>query len=307
MVKLKESKLKWALEQNNKLNKDLALYCNIGVRRFQQLKSHYRKTGEIPKLKMERRPKQFLSKEEIELINKTLRESNLRGALSIRLHIQKYYGKTLPKGKIHEYLLKLNISKKDSKKQKQRKYCRYERKHSFSLGHMDYHESKVCKGKQLIVWIDDASRMILAGMECDSATTENAISVVKQAKKFAWDNYRGVLYQLNTDRGVQFYANDYNDEGEKGISEFEKFLKKEDIKHILSRKNHPQTNGKNERWHRTYEEKRDKFETFEEFIDWYNNRIHLGLSRTVGITPKEAISHKLRQESMIGLLFGGLI
>jgi len=303
MVKLKEGKLKWALKQTNKKNHELALICGVKTRRFLQLKAEYKITGVVPKLNLNRRPKTVLNPEEIQLLERAIEESKLTSAVALRLYIEKYYSKTLSKGKIHDYLLKTGISKEDPKKKKQRKYCRYERKHSFSLGHMDYHESRIISGKHVIIWIDDASRYILAGLECDAATTENAIWIVKEAKNIAFREFRGILLALNTDKGAQFYANKYTSKGTKGISQFEIFLKEEGIEHIPSKRNHPQTNGKNERWYRTYEEKRGLFDSFEEFIQWYNKRIHLGLSRTEGITPSEAICARLREESMVGLLF----
>ena len=80
-------------------------------------------------------------------------------------------------------------------------------------------------------------------------------------------------------------------------------MQENNIKHIPSRRNHPQTNGKEERWFRTYEENRHKFKSFNEFIKWYNDRIHLGLSRKEGITPNEMIINKLQPESILGLFF----
>ena len=303
MVKLKERKLKWALRQKDKKNEFLASICGIGIRRFQQLKAEYRKTGEIPMLNPNRRPRTELTEEQKQLILKAVKESRLNGAVTIRLYIKKHYNKMLPYGKIHRFLLERGISRPDKKKQRQRKYCRYERKHSFSLGHMDWHESKVIPGKQVTAWEDDASRLILAGGEFDNATEENAIKVVKEAKKVAWEEYSAILYALNTDKGTQFYANIWDKKGNRGISGFEEFLREQGIKHIPSRRNHPQTNGKEERWFRTYNEKRKEFPTFKEFVNWYNNRIHLGLSRREGITPKEAAFNKLRPECLIGLFF----
>ena len=166
---------------------------------------------------------------------------------------------------------------------------------------MDFHESKVLPGKHVITWEDDASRNMLAGDEFDEATTENAISVVRKAKRVAWENYATILRALNTDKGSQFFANKSGSDGVKGVSEFEHYLALEGIKHISSRRNHPQTNGKEERWFRTYEEKRLKFSSFHEFAEWYNNRIHLGLNRKEGITPNEAVVQKLRPESWLGL------
>ena len=166
---------------------------------------------------------------------------------------------------------------------------------------MDYHESKIFPGKQVIVWEDDASRAILAGRESNNATTQQAITVVKEAMKKAQEEYSAFLLELNTDKGSQFYANKKDKTGKKALAKFERFLKKEGINHIPSRRNHPQTNGKEERWFRTYEEKRGEFNSFKDFIKWYNNRIHLGLNRKIGITPNEAIINKLKPENILGL------
>ncbi len=303
MVKIKEGKLKWALQQKDKKNKELAFLLGIKVRRLQQLRAEYRRTGTVPKLNWDRRPRTELSEDEKNLILKAVRESGLKAAVTLRLHIRKYYCKNIPHNKIHAFMLKEGLAVEDEKKKKQRKYCRYERKHSFSLGHMDVHDSKAVPGKYVIAWEDDASRLILAGDEFDEATTEKAIGVVRKAKKVAWEKYSAVLRELNTDRGSQFYANKAGSDGEKGVSEFELFLAEEGIKHIASRRNHPQTNGKEERWFRTYEENRRRFKSFKDFVEWYNNRIHLGLSRKEGFTPNEAVFYKLPQESMLGLFF----
>ena len=303
MVRLKEKKLKWAFKQKNKKNKDLAYVCGIKVRRFQQLKAEYKKTGQIPKLNRRRRPKIELTNEQKELICKSAKESKIRGAVALRLYIMKYHNKIIPRNKLHALLIEKGISKEDPKKKKQRTYCRYERKHSGSLGHMDYHTSKIIPGKEVIIWIDDASRLILAGGEFNSATTANAQKMVLKAKTVAFEKYSMLLLALNTDRGSQFYANKKKLNAEKGIAKFEVFLKEQNIKQILSRINHPQTNGKNERWNRTYEENRSNFKSFDGFLKWYNDRIHLGLSRIEGITPNESIIQKLRPESLLGLFF----
>ena len=303
MVKLKERKLKWALKQKDKKNKYLAYLCGIKIRRFQQLKSYYMKTGDIPKLNPSRRPKTRLNEEDKKLIDKAVEEGKISSTVAIRLYLCKHYNKKIPYGKIHKYLLIKGISTPDKKKQKQRKYCRYERKHSFSLVHLDWHESRVVEGKQVCIVVDDASRLVLCGGEYDNATTQNSIALMKKAIVFAFDNYSAIIMEVNTDKGCQFYANKPDKKGNRGRCEFELFLEKNMINHIPSRRNHPQTNGKNERWFRTYEENRGKFKSFSEFIEWYNDRIHLGLSRKVGITPNEAVLHKLRQECLIGLMF----
>ena len=302
MVKLKERKLKYYL--NSKLkNYEKANHLGIKVRRLQQLKSEYKKTGEIPKLIKTRRPKTELTEEYKQLIDKALKESKLGNAVTLRLYITKYYGKVLPRNKIHKYLLKKGISREDEKKKKQRTYNLYNRKHSFSLVHLDWHESKCIPGKQVCVVEDDATRLIISGNEFDNALEEYNIKLVEEAIIKIFSEYSATIKQCNTDKGPQFYANKKDLEGEKGLCLFEKFLFDKGICHIPSRRNHPQTNGKNERWFRTYEENRLKFKSFKEFIDWYNNKIHLGLSRTEGVTPKEAVMNKLQPTSLVGLFF----
>jgi hypothetical protein len=78
----------------------------------------------------------------------------------------------------------------------------------------------------VIAWLDDARRMILAGGEFDHPMAENAIKVVKTAKKVAWTEYSAILHALNTDRGSQFYANKKAKNGALGISKFQQLIEK---------------------------------------------------------------------------------
>ncbi len=303
MVKLHENKLEWALKQKKlgKKNKELLPHLNIKLRRFQQLCAEYRQTGVVPRLNRKRRPKTFLSDFQKDLILKSAKESKIQGALALRLYIKKHHNVLIPRNKLHVFLLEKGISNEDPKKKKQRRFCRYERDHSFSLVHSDWHESKVMPGKQVCVVIDDASRLLICGGEFDNSLAENNINLMKNAQKIALNQYSSIIREINIDKGSQFYTNKFNKKGEKGKCEFEKFLEKERMNHIPSRRNHPQTNGKNERWFRTYEKNRHKFKSFEEFVEWYNDRIHLGLSRTEGITPNEAVMFKLQPSSIFGL------
>ena len=305
MVSRKERKLEWAFKEKEKgiKNKDLAYMCGIGIRWFQKLYAEYKMSGKIPKLNWNRRPKIYLSEEQTSFIDKAIKDGKLHSALYLKLYIKKYYGKDIPHNKIHQYLLKKGIAEEDEKKKKQRVYRLYERDHSFSLGHLDWHVSKCIPGKQVCILIDDASRKVISGGEFDNALEDHAIQIVKEGIKIAYKDYSSVWKQMNTDKGSQFYANKKDSEGEKAKSRFEIFLEKNNIKHIPSRRNHPQTNGKNERWFRTYEENRGRYKTFKEFIRWYNDKIHLGLSRKEGITPNEAIGFKLQPEAILGLFF----
>ena len=114
------------------------------------------------------------------------------------------------------------------------------------------------------------------------------------------ESVNGVIFAINSDRGSQFYANKKGKKG-KGKSQFQKYLEKKRIKHIPSRRNNPQTNGKIERWGREYKQHRDQFDTAEAFADWYNNRIHGALNLEIGETPQEAFFRKLRRECLCGM------
>ena len=112
--------------------------------------------------------------------------------------------------------------------------------------------------------MDDASRLIVGRGIFQQATAENTIQTLKQAIA-KYGRPHGIL----TDRGSQFYANE-SERHEKGISQFETYLTDHDIKHILCRVNHPQTNGKLERFYGVYEQKQHQFKTIDEYVHWHN-------------------------------------
>ena len=306
MVTLTNKKRKWLIDQivsGKKSIKEVSEIYEVSQRWIQILVRRFRSTGAYPVLNKMRRPKTELKEEEKELIDKAVKESGLTNTVHTRLYIEKYYKKKIPYNKIHKHLLSRGFSKEDVKKKKQRKYSRYERDHSFSLVHLDWHESKIIEGKYVCVVEDDASRKIICGGEFDNEEAKHNIKLMRRAIETADKKYSSVIRECNTDKGSQFYCNTIDKNGNRGRNEFELFLAEQKINHIPSRRNHPQTNGKNERWFRTYEEHRGRFKTFEEFVDWYNNKIHLGLNRKEGITPNEAIGFKLQSGAILGLFF----
>ena len=97
-----------------------------------------------------------------------------------------------------------------------------------------------------------------------------------------------------TDHGSQFFANKTDKDGD-FESAFEKFLAKNEIKHILARVKHPQTNGKIEKWYHTYEKSRKLFDDFDKFLNWYNSiRYHESLDEKHYLqTPEDAFWSRL--------------
>ena len=104
-----------------------------------------------------------------------------------------------------------------------------------------------------------------------------------------------------TDHGSQFYANEAEAK-KRGVSEFEKRLVELDIRQILARVRHPQTNGKLERLHGEIQRKLPEFEAImmrtsdpiDLFMKWYNyERPHMSLDYKNLETPWKAFQRKM--------------
>ena len=298
MVKLTDKKIKWAVNQVINKGESTAMVATIygvSARRIQQLTKSYKETGEYPVLDRKRRPRTPLSDEEKRIIEGAYNESFL-GARLLRHHIQRHYKRNISHNKIHQHLLAVGLASPNPKKQKKRKRCRYERKHSLSLVHADWLDYD---GVQVIAFEDDASRKILSIGEFAHATADNAIAVLQRAEDAA-RAYRSNIIEVNTDQGSQFYASG-GEKKSKGISRFERYLGVHGINHIPSKRNNPQTNGKIERWFQEYRKHRWRFDSAYAFVEWYNNRIHGALDLECGETPNEAFVRKLRSGSILGM------
>ena len=302
MTKLNKTKIKWLIRQVIKFNKrpeDIAPVYGITARRVRQLVQSFRKTGKMPELSQKRRPETPLTQKQIQTINTVFNETRLSPKL---LYFElKFRGQKISKNKLYEQLKRKGLVKPTPSKQKQRKRCRYERKHSGSLLHGDGHRTSV-KHPYCMLWMDDASRKLLSGIESKTAlTNKHSIQTMREAIQAAKE-YNVIIHQANTDRGTEFYSNKkYRNPGSK--SQFEQYLLSEGIKHIPSRVNNPQTNGKIERHWLEYDRHRWRFETLKEYITWYNNRLHGALNLDWAETPEQAFIRKMPPESMIGLMF----
>ena len=154
----------------------------------------------------------------------------------------------------------------EPKKWHRKKWIRYEREHSNSLWHVDWHEIKDprWKGLWLIVYEDDSSRFIVGYGVYTTLTSKYSVDVLMKAISMY-----GKPEEILSDHGTTFYALE-SDEREKGLTEFEKFLIKEKITLIVGRVDHPQTNGKVEKFFDIFEKKVKFFNSVDEFMNWYN-------------------------------------
>ena len=160
--------------------------------------------------------------------------------------------------------LKMNKRSRPS----QIKFVKYEWPKPNMLWHTDWTTCPfTCK--QLIAFIDDHSRFIVHAEYFENATTENTILAFANAiAKY------GKPENILTDNGTQFTPA----RGESGP--FTKWCEEHNIKHILGKVHHPQTNGKIERWFGTYKQEYDeRFSNLNEFLYFYNEiRIHQGIN-----------------------------
>ncbi len=152
---------------------------------------------------------------------------------------------------------------------------------------MDWHQNK--HGKWICAVLDDSSRKILSAGEYDSRSAEASIELLNEA----FEKYSHVrsIREVITDHGTAFYANKRDKDGEADHA-FENYCKEKGIKHLLCKYNHPQSNGKIEKWFDTYEKHRYRFDSMDDFIDWYNEiKPHFSLDLK---TPEKIFWKRLR-------------
>ncbi len=199
---------------------------------------------------------------------------------------QKGFGVSLRK--ISQVLVKEGLQKPCLKRRKPRKYKRYEWPIPNYMWHTDWHVIKAekLKGKNIIVYLDDCSRKVMD--YCIGAmTTRNSLFALYGTIA---DNLV-MPSMLNSDRGSQFLASKKDKNG-KSIHEFQQALEELGILFVPSKRRHPQTNGKLEKFFHILDKEFDeRFETIGDFFDYYNNERP---SEAVDyMTPNEAYKKRL--------------
>lgn len=275
----------------------MAARWGVTRRRLNQMLQLSREVGGVPLLKTTRRPPDPpLTADEIAEVERE-HERTHRGATKLYQALLRR-GIRIPKMKIYRYAKARGWVVPNPRKQRRRRYVRYERQHSGSLLHGDFHRTS--EGHpHCILWEDDASRKLLSGGEYPTATAEEAIATLRVALERARE-WNLEVREVNTDRGCQFYSSP-SAQGERTDHVFATFLAREGIRHVVSRVNHPQTNGKLERLWKEYDAHRWRFPTLGAFLEWYNAQIHDALWVEVFETPSEAWQRKLPPDVLLGL------
>jgi putative transposase len=287
-VKLDPVKVAWIIRQGEigVENDAIARSVGVSVRRVQELYSSYRKTGAIPELGRPGRKRVEPSDDERRIVADAYKEHEV-GALLLERVIDVIYARHIPHNRIHRVMREMGIARDEPRKQRRRRWVRYERKYSNSLWHADW--TLIDGMGWLVAYLDDASRFILSYGLFPEATSEDSVEVLKRAIK-----EHGKPASMLTDRGIQFYANEA-EERERGSTVFERYLVENETRHALSRASHPQTNGKVERFFGTVKRKLPRFDNdVDRLVTWYNTkRPHMSLNLDVIETPYQAYLRKM--------------
>jgi putative transposase len=285
-MKLTKAKLTETLRRKNQgwTTYQARKIAGISIRRVNQVWGEYLETGKIPEIgKNNGRPKRPIEEWEMQMVKQAYEKYRVSASTLMRL-IERDYGKHINHNRIHRILLDLGYAKKKPNRDiRKKKWKRYERRHSLTAVHIDWHcirDEKWAFGVE-----DDASRKMLSLVECSSPTTDKSIEGMDEALK------HGQIMQCINDHGTQFIKT-LSEEN----SRFVEYLKSKGIKQILCRIKHPQSNGKIEKWFDIYVRHRNAFKTKEEFLYWYNEvRPHRALNFDILETPQQAFLRKMRK------------
>ena len=207
-----------------------------------------------------------------------LRKRYKYGACNIE-QILKRKGFAISHRQIEKVLVRNGLVTANPRKQRPRKWVRYELPHPNDLWHTDWSHDPFTD-QNLSVYIDDRTRLIISYGLFKSATADNSIALLRSGiAEF------GKPKAVMTDHGSQYYGTHPNSIQEK--TQFRQFLDPLGIRHCLARVNRPQTNGKVERFFRTYKEEfiTETFSSIHDFIKHYNEkRLHMSLHYK---TPRE--------------------
>ncbi len=269
----------------------------VSQRRVQQLANRYRETDVVPVAGVRgRRPYARYPPGLTDLVLGLHRRTR-RGAVAIARQLRVRHGIRVRNGVVHGILEGAGLVRESPNMRKRKKpWIRYEREHSLSAGHMDWHYNSGLR-KWVCAVLDDASRMVLAGGEYDNRSTEAAIGQLREVLlKYG---HIQPLREVITDHGSEFYGVKRSEDGGSNHA-FERFCRENGIQHILCQYNHPQSNGKIEKWFDTYERYRKEFATFDDLVQWYNRvRPHSSLDEERLETPEQAFYRKC-QDILVG-------
>lgn len=269
---------------------EIADYHQVTRQRIYQIISFYKKNGFYPYPRQPgRKPKSVPY--ETEALVLTAYDNHSLGPTLLEKKIEEENGVHIPHNTIYRILLHHDRVEPCMKKRKQRKWVRYERDHSMSLWQGDWKMVSLDgQDRWLIAFMDDSSRLITCYGIFHRPTTEYTIQILEQG----FQEY-GVPREILTDNGSQFVA---SRNPETADHTFRKFLEYHGVRHIRARVNHPQTNGKIERFFGEVERRTPRFGSVERVVHWHNEiKPHSSLDYD---EPAHVFWYRLPPERILG-------
>ena len=173
--------IRYAMNQLEKGRRASVVAAELGVtpRHIRRLWAEFRETGSAHVPRPPGRPAlQPPSQEEVQLVLDAyrLKVGVLRTAISLRRA-----GHDISYQRVYRIMKENGLVVPSEAKSRKRKWVRYERKHSNSMWHTDWHTMKDprMKGFCLITFLDDASRCVTGAGLFSQATSENAVLVLR--------------------------------------------------------------------------------------------------------------------------------
>jgi putative transposase len=173
---------------------------------------------------------------------------------AISAHLRRE-GVKVSNGSIYAILHHHALPVKSYTPRRRRTYIRFQRTHPDSLWQTDI---KYYGDRYLIAFLDDCSRYVPSAILCKHATTRRILRLLDETLS------RGrIPRQILSDHGTQFYSED-------GGSQFTAYLEAHGIQHIMGSIGKPTTQGKIERFFRTFQLYYPRFNSTPEFLHHYN-------------------------------------
>jgi len=201
---LNQSQVEWIIKARTegRKNADIARIQGVSTRRVRQLYSLYRKGGTMPVLKRPGRPKAPGITEHERILIRQVHEKFRLCACYLE-QILAAQGVKINHNRIHRVLREEGLAVNEPRKQRRRKWIRYEREHSNSLWHTDWHKIKDPRWKDqwLICYEDDASRCITGHGVYRTLASSSSVQILDGAiGRF------GKPKSILSDHGSTFYA-----------------------------------------------------------------------------------------------------
>lgn len=290
-ARLTEKQIRYAVSQCQKARSTADIASELGVtrRRIQQLWAEFRRTGTRHAQRDPGRRQVLPTPEETRAVLDAHAEEPV-GAVRLAARLQENHNTSHRRA--YRIMKENGPVVHPEAKPGRRKRAGLERKYPSAMWHTDWHEMRDprFRGLRLVTYLDDASRCVVAARVFTEATSENAVTVPREAvRRF------GTPATMLSDNGSCLAGR----RGRRAPAKpwqptaLEAGLLDMGIELINSRPYHPQTNGKLERFHKSIGDEIFHYESLSAYVKYYNERrLHFSLDIRNRQTPLMAFSDK---------------